>query len=46
MKRIQHALLARERVGLVSMALNGEQLDAIVQDHAMPICLKRLRNPW
>jgi len=46
MRRIQHALLARARVGLVAMDLNGEQLDAILQDHAMPMCLKRLRSPW
>jgi hypothetical protein len=46
MRRIRHALLTRARVGLVAMDLNGEQLDAIVQDHAMPMCLKRLRSPW
>ena len=46
MRRIQHALLARARVGLIAMDLNGEQLDAIMQDHAMPMCLKRLRSPW
>ena len=46
MRRTRHALLTRARVGLVAMDLNGEQLDAIMQDHAMPMCLKRLRSPW
>ena len=46
MRRIHHALLTRARVGLVAMDLNGEQLDAIMQDHAMPMCLNCLRSPW
>jgi hypothetical protein len=46
MRRIHHALLTRARVGLVAMDLNDEQLDAIMQDHAMLMCLKRLRSPW
>ena len=46
MRRIHHALLTRARVSLVAMDLNGEQLDAIMQDHAMLMCLKRLRSPW
>jgi hypothetical protein len=46
MRRIHHALLTRARVGLVAMDPNGEQLDAIMQDHGMPVCLKRLRSPW